>query len=67
MLSARAGSGWGVEPCTCWIQTVSTALESHEQKYAAEVLKVNAGDSLLKRPERGIRGLKGVQSPQVSA
>ena len=46
---------------------MSTALESHEQKYAAEVLKVNAGEALLKRPERGIRGLKGVQSPQVSA
>ncbi len=42
---------------------MSTALESLEQQYAAEVLKVDADEDLLKRLERGIRGLKGVAEP----
>ena len=40
---------------------VSTPLENLEQQqYAAEVVKVDADEGLLKRLERGIRGLKGV-------
>lgn len=39
---------------------MSTALENLEQQYAAEVVKVDADGGLLKRLERGIRGLKGV-------
>jgi hypothetical protein len=39
---------------------MSTPLENLEQQYAAEVVKVNADEGLLKRLERGIRGLKGV-------
>ncbi len=42
---------------------MSPALESLEQQYAAEVLKVDADEELLKRLERGIRGLKGVAEP----
>ncbi len=42
---------------------MSTALESLEQQYAAEVLKVNADEDLLKRLERGIRGLREVAEP----
>ena len=38
---------------------MSTALEKLEQQYAAEVVKVDADEDLLKRLERGIRGLKG--------
>ena len=43
--------------------TKSYALESLEQQYAAEVLKLDADEDLLKRLERGIRGLKGVAEP----
>ncbi|KAL0022900.1 hypothetical protein WJX77_005143 [Trebouxia sp. C0004] len=39
---------------------MSTPLENLEQQYAAEVVKVDADEGLLKRLERGIRGLKGV-------
>ncbi|KAA6429875.1 MAG: hypothetical protein FRX49_00307 [Trebouxia sp. A1-2] len=39
---------------------MSTPLEKLEQQYAAEVVKVDADEDLLKRLERGIRGLKGV-------
>ena len=39
---------------------MSTALESLEQQYAAEVVKANADEGLLKRLLRGIHGLKGV-------
>lgn len=39
---------------------MSTPLEKFEQQYAAEVVKVDADEDLLKRLERGIRGLKGV-------
>ena len=39
---------------------MSTSLENLEQQYAAEVVKVDADEDLLKRLERGIRGLKGV-------
>ena len=39
---------------------MSTPLEKFEQQYAAEVMKVDADEDLLKRLERGIRGLKGV-------
>ena len=42
---------------------MSTALESLEQQYAAEVLKVNADEDRLKRLECGIRGLKEVAEP----
>ncbi len=42
---------------------MSTALERLEQQYAAEVLKVDADEDLLKRLERGIRGLKGIAEP----
>ena len=42
---------------------MSAALESLEQHYAAEVLKLDADEDLLKRLERGIRGLKGVTEP----
>ena len=49
--------------CACWIQTEM----SLEQNNAAEVLRVNANDHLLERLEHRIRGLKGVQSLQVSA
>jgi len=38
-------------------------LESLEQQYAAEGVKVDADDKLLKRLERGIRDLKGVAEP----
>ena len=38
---------------------MSTPLEHLEQQYAAEVVKVDADEGLLKRLERGIRGLKG--------
>ena len=39
---------------------MSTPLEKLEQQYAAEVVKAEANEDLLKRLERGIRGLKGV-------
>ncbi|DBA98664.1 TPA: hypothetical protein ACH3X1_014444 [Trebouxia sp. C0004] len=39
---------------------MSTPLEKLEQQYAAEVMKSDADEGLLKRLERGIRGLKGV-------
>lgn len=39
---------------------MSTPVEKLEQQYAAEVVKVDADEDLLKRLERGIRGLKGV-------
>ena len=39
---------------------MSTPLEDLEQQYAAEVVKVNADEGLLKRLERGIRSLQGV-------
>ena len=39
---------------------MSTPLEKLEQQYAAEVVKVDADEGLLKRLERGIRGLKGL-------
>ncbi|DBA77478.1 TPA: hypothetical protein ACH3X1_009302 [Trebouxia sp. C0004] len=39
---------------------MSTPLENLEQQYAAEVVKVDADEGLLKRLERGIRGLKGL-------
>ncbi|KAL0032436.1 hypothetical protein WJX77_000530 [Trebouxia sp. C0004] len=39
---------------------MSTPLEDLEQQYAAEVVKVDADEGLLKRLERGIRGLKGL-------
>ena len=42
---------------------MSAVLESLEQQYAAEVLKPDADEDLLKRLERGIRGLKGVTEP----
>lgn len=42
---------------------MSAALESLEQQYVAEVLKPDADEDLLKRMERGIRGLKGVKEP----
>ena len=42
------------------LQQISTPLEKLEQQYAAEVVKVDADESLLKRLERGIRGLKGI-------
>ena len=42
---------------------MSAVLESLEQQYAAEVLKRDADEDLLKRLERGIRGLKGVTEP----
>ena len=38
---------------------MGTPLENFQQQYAAEVLKVDADEGLLKRLERGIRGLKG--------
>ena len=41
---------------------MSAALKSLEQQYAAEVFKPHAGDDLLKRLERGTRGL-GVIEP----
>ncbi|KAL0042660.1 hypothetical protein WJX79_007199 [Trebouxia sp. C0005] len=48
----------------CAVLTVSTQmsipLEKLEQRYASEVMKVDADEDLLKRLERGIRGLKGV-------
>ena len=39
---------------------MSTPLEDLEKQYAAEVVKEDANEGLLKRLERGIRGLKGV-------
>ncbi|KAL0040455.1 hypothetical protein WJX77_007584 [Trebouxia sp. C0004] len=42
------------------LKHMSTPLEKLEQQYAAEVVKVDADEGLLKRLERGIRGLKGV-------
>ncbi len=42
---------------------MSSPLENLEQQYAAEVVKVDADEELLKRLERGIRGLKGVAEP----
>ena len=42
---------------------MSAVLESLGQQYAAEVLKPDADEDLLKRLERGIRGLKGVTEP----
>ena len=39
---------------------MSTPLEILEQQYAAEVVKEDASEGLLKRLEHGIRGLKGV-------
>ncbi len=42
---------------------MSSPLEILEQQYAAEVVKVDADEKLLKRVERGIRGLKGVADP----
>ena len=39
---------------------MSTPLENLEQQYAAEVVQVDADEGLLKRLERGIRGLKGL-------
>ena len=42
---------------------MSSPLESLEQQYAAEVVKVDADENLLKRLERGIRVLKGVAEP----
>ena len=42
---------------------MSSPLEILEQQYAAEVVKVDADEELLKRLERGIRGLKGVADP----
>ncbi len=38
---------------------MSTLLEQFQQQFAAEVMKVDPDESLLKRLERGIRGLKG--------
>ena len=46
---------------------MSTPLENLEQQYAAEVLKVDADEGLLKRLERGIRGLKGIAEHALSA
>ena len=40
---------------------MGTPLETFQQQYATEVLKVDADEGLLKRLERGIRGLKGVE------
>jgi len=42
---------------------MSSPLENLEQQYAAEVVKVDADEKLLKRLERGIRVLKGVAEP----
>ena len=42
---------------------MSAALESLEQQYVAEFLKPDADEDLLKRLERGIRGLKGATEP----
>ena len=39
---------------------MSTPLQDLEQQYAAEVVKVDADEGLLKRLERGMRGLKEV-------
>ena len=39
---------------------MSTPLENLEQQYAAELVKVNTDEGLLKRLERGICGLKGI-------
>ena len=46
---------------------MSSPLENLEQQYAAEVVKVDADEGLLKRLERGIRGLKGVAELAGSA
>ncbi len=40
---------------------MSSALESLEQQYAAEVMKVDPDEGLLKRLERGIRFLQAVE------
>ena len=42
---------------------MSSPLETLERQYAAEVVKVDADEELLKRLERGIRGLKGSADP----
>ena len=42
---------------------MSTPLENLEQKYAAEVVKADADEGLLKRLERRICGLEGVAEP----
>ena len=42
------------------LNQMSTPLEKLEQNYAAEVVKVDADDALLKGLERGILVLKGV-------
>lgn len=39
---------------------MSTPLQSLEQQYAGEVVKMDAEEGLLKCLEHGIRGLKGV-------
>ena len=49
------------------LQQMSSPLENLEQQYAAEVVKVDADEGLLKRLERGIRGLKGVAELAGSA
>ncbi len=38
----------------------TSPLQNLEQQYAAEVVKVDADEKLLKRLERGIRVLQGV-------
>ena len=38
---------------------MSTPLDNLQQLYAAEIVKVDADEGLLRRLERGIRGLKG--------
>ena len=42
---------------------MSSPLKSLKQQYAAEVVKVDADENLLKRLECGIRVLKGVAEP----
>jgi len=42
---------------------MSSPLKNLEQQYAAEVVKVDADEKLLKRLERGIWVLKGVAEP----
>ena len=42
---------------------MSSPLEVLEHQYAAEVVKVDANEGLLKHLERGLRGLKGVADP----
>ena len=45
----------------------SSPLDSLKQQYAAEVVKGDADDKLLKCLEHGIRVPKGVAEPKVSA